>query len=166
MGLHEDNIQITVTKIENKLIFLDVYLEEVPRLMGFTYKGVKNRILTSLTIRLIIARQVVNENLKAVVKNIIRNYYIDKGYYFTQVEIEEERDSSNHNLVTLIIDVKKGKKTRINEIIFHGTEQVEPIKLYAAMKETKAKFIFRPFNKIDTAIVDFFKNHDKYKGKI
>ena len=33
------------------------------------------------------------------------------------------------------------------------------------MKETKAKFIFRPFNKIDTAIVDFFKNHDKYKGK-
>ena len=30
MGLYEDNIQITVTKIENKLIFLDVYLEEVP----------------------------------------------------------------------------------------------------------------------------------------
>jgi len=166
MGLYEDNIQVTVTKIENKLIFLDVYLEEVPRLMGFTYKGVKKSDIDEFDNKINLSQgKVVNENLKAVVKNIIRNYYIDKGYYFAQVEIEEERDSSNHNLVTLIIDVKKGKKTRINEIIFHGTEQVEPIKLYAAMKETKAKFIFRPFNKIDTAIVDFFKNHDKYKGK-
>ncbi|MDY0015332.1 MAG: hypothetical protein RBS13_03910, partial [Bacteroidales bacterium] len=41
MGLYEDNIRITATKIEGKIIFIDIYLEEVPRLIGFVYKGVR-----------------------------------------------------------------------------------------------------------------------------
>lgn len=166
MGLYEDNINITATKIEGKIIFLDVYLEEVPRLMGFVYKGVRKSDIDEFDDKINLSQgKVVNENLKSVVKNIIRNYYVDKGFYYASVDITEERDSLNANLVTLTIRVNKGKKTRINAINFHGAEQVETSKLIASMKNIKAKFTFRPFNKIDTAIVDFFKNHEKYKNK-
>ncbi|MDD3280812.1 MAG: POTRA domain-containing protein, partial [Bacteroidales bacterium] len=166
MGLYEDNIRITATKIEGKVIFLDVYLEEVPRLIGFVYKGVRKSDIDEFDDKINLSQgKVVNENLKSVVKNIIRNYYIDKGFYFAEVDISEERDSLNANLVTLTIDVNRGKKTRINSITFYGADKVETSKLKASMKNVKAKFIFQPFSEIDTAIVDFFKNHEKYKNK-
>lgn len=166
MGLYEDNIRITATKIEGKLIFLDVYLEEVPRLIGFVYKGVRKSDIDEFDDKINLSQgKVVNENLKSVVKNIIRDYYIDKGFYFAEVDISEERDSLNTNLVTLTIDVNRGKKTRINAITFYGADKVETSKLKASMKNVKAKFIFQPFSEIDTAIVDFFKNHEKYKNK-
>ena len=41
LGVYRDNIRITATKVMGKVIFLDVYLEEMPRLKGFSYKGVK-----------------------------------------------------------------------------------------------------------------------------
>ncbi|NLJ82143.1 MAG: BamA/TamA family outer membrane protein [Bacteroidales bacterium] len=166
MGLYEDNIQITATKIQGKIIFLDIFLEEVPRLVGFVYKGVRKSEIDDFNNKVNLSQgRVVNENLKQVVKNIITNYYVDKGYYFANINIEEERDSLNKNLVTLTINVNKGRKTRINEIAFIGAEEVEISKLSSAMSNTKAKFIFRPFNKVDTAIVDFIKHREKYKNK-
>jgi len=166
MGLYEDNIRITATKIEGKIIFIDIYLEEVPRLIGFVYKGVRKSDIDEFDDKINLSQgKVVNENLKSVVKNIIRNYYIDKGFYFADVDISEERDSLNTNLVTLTIDVNRGKKTRINAITFYGADRVETAKLKASMKNVKAKFIFQPFNKIDTVIVDYFKNYEKYKNK-
>lgn len=166
MGLYEDNIRISVTKVEGNIIFLDIFLQEVPRLVGFVYKGVRKTDIDEFESKINLSQgKVVNENLKSVVKNIIRDYYIDKGFYFASVDITEEKDSLNKNLVTLTINVNKGKKTRINEITFYGANQVESGKLYASMTNTKAKFIFRPFNKIDTAVVDFFKHHEKYKNK-
>jgi len=166
MGLYEDNIRITATKIEGNLIFLDIYLEEVPRLAYFAYKGVRKSDIDEFDDKISLSQgKVVNENLKSVVKNIVRDYYVEKGFYYVNVDVIEERDTVNKNLVTLLIDVNKGKKTRVNEISFYGANQVEESKLRASMTTIKSKFIFRPFNKIDTAIVDFFKNHDNYKNK-
>jgi outer membrane protein insertion porin family len=145
---------------------LDIYLEEVPRLAYFAYKGVRKSDIDEFDDKISLSQgKVVNENLKSVVKNIVRDYYVEKGFYYVNVDVIEERDTVNKNLVTLLIDVNKGKKTRVNEISFYGANQVEESKLRASMTTIKSKFIFRPFNKIDTAIVDFFKNHDNYKNK-
>jgi len=165
-GLYKDNIQITYSKISGKIIFLDIYLEPAARLGSFVYKGVKKSDIDEFDKKLNLSHgKIVNENLKTVIKNVVTDFYKDKGFYFTTVEVMEKKDTLNPNFVTLTIQVDKGKKVKVERINVIGAEQVDPFKLRAAMKETKTRFLFQPFDKVDTAIVDFFKNHSKYKGK-
>ncbi len=165
-GLYKDNIQITASKISGKIIFLDIYLEEAARLSSFVFKGVKKSDIEEFNKKLNLSQgKVVNENLKTLIKNVVTDYYKDKGFYFTSVDVIEQKDTLNANFVMLEIKVDKGKKVKVERISIHGADEVDPFKLRAAMKETKTRFLFEPFEKIDTAIADFFKNHDRYKGK-
>ena len=165
-GLYKDNIQISASKISGKIIFLDIYLEPAARLGSFVYKGVKKGDIDEFDKKLNLSQgKVVNDNLKTVIKNVVSDFYKDKGFYFASVEVTEQKDTLNPNFVVLTIQVEKGKKVKVDRINVFGAEQVDPFKLRAAMKETKTQFLFKPFDKVDTAIVDFFKNHHKYKGK-
>ena len=165
-GLYKDNIQIMKTKISGKIIFLDIYLEPAARLGSFVYKGVKKGDIDDFDKKLNLSQgKIVNDNLKTVIKNVVTDFYKDKGFYFTSVEVDEKRDTLNPNFVVLTISVEKGKKVKVENINIRGAEEVDPFRLRAAMKETKTKFLFQPFEKIDTAIVDFFKNHHRYKNK-
>ena len=107
----------------------------------------------------------VNDNLKNVVKNIIVDYYVEKGFNNVDVQVNEEKDTSNSNVVSLAIIVNKGKKVRIDDVNFYGLQEVEPYQLRKSMKETKQRFFFKPFDYVDTAVADFCRNHERYKGK-
>jgi len=166
LGIYQDNIRISATKVLGKVIFLDVYLEEMPRLKGFSYKGVKRGDIEEFEKKISLSQgKVVNENLKNVIRNIITDYYVDKGFNHVQVQVNEERDTANTGVVSLGIVVKKGKKVHIDEINFYGIRQVEAYQLRKSMKETKQRFFFKPLEEADTAIADFFRHHEKYKRK-
>ncbi|MDR1182952.1 MAG: hypothetical protein LBL13_13345, partial [Bacteroidales bacterium] len=165
-GLYKDNIRITAGKISGKIIFLDIYLEEASRLSTFVYKGVKKSDVEEFNKKLNLSQgKIVNENLKIIIKNVVTDYYKDKGFYFASVDVTDQKDTSNSNFVTLTINVDKGKKVKVERIVIYGSQEVDAFKLRSAMKETKTRFLFQPFEGIDTSIVDFFKNHDKYKKK-
>ncbi len=166
MDVYKDNIRISATKVEGKVIFLDVYLEEMPRLKGFSYKGVKRGDIDEFEKKINLSQgKVVNENLKKIVKNIITDYYAEKGFNKVNVQVNEKKDSLSPKVVTLAIEVKKGKKVRIDAVNFYGNDQIESYRLRKVMKETKQRSCFKPFDKVDTAVVDFFRHHEKYKGK-
>ena len=109
--------------------------------------------------------RVVNDNLKTIVINVISDYYKQKGFYHVQTTITEELDTMNQNFVILTVDVNKGKKVKVGTINVYGNKEIESSTLRMAMKETKTKFLFQPFEKWDTTITDFFRNHKKYEGK-
>jgi len=166
MGIYKDNIRITATRIEGKIIFLDIYLEEMPRLSTFIYRGVKKSDIDEFDKKVKLSQgKIVNENLKTIVKNVVGDYYREKGFYHVQVGVSERKDTAMPNFLTLIIEVHKGKRVKVNGISIVGTNEVDAFTLRRAMKETKTRFLFQPFEKIDTAMVDFAKNHKKYKGK-
>ena len=166
LGVYRDNIRITATKVMGKVIFLDVYLEEMPRLKGFSYKGVKRGDIEDFEKKISLSQgKVVNENLKNVIRNIIADYYTEKGFNHVDVQVKEEKDTANPNVVSLAIIVDKGKKVHIEEINFYGLSEVEPYQLRKSMKDTKQRFFFKPLDEADTAIADFFRHHEKYKGK-
>lgn len=166
MGLFKDNIKITASKVEGKVIFLDIYLEEMPRLSSFVYKGVKKTDIEEFEKKIsLVQGRVVNDNLKTIVINVISDYYKQKGFYHVQTTITEELDTMNQNFVILTVDVNKGKKVKVGTINVYGNKEIESSTLRMAMKETKTKFLFQPFEKWDTTITDFFRNHKKYEGK-
>lgn len=138
-GLFSD-INITATRIEGDKIYLDIALQERPRLSKYALKGVKKSDANDIreSIRLIKGK-VVNDNLIVSTENIIKDHYIDKGFLNVEVETEEVNDSTLPNSVILNFKVDRKKKVKIGKIIFRGNEEVKNGKLARSMKETKQR---------------------------
>ena len=151
-GLYED-IRISVTKVIGNTVFLDIYLEDRSRLAAFAFSGAKKNEETELREKIKISQgNVVNDNMKNNCINIIRNYYIDKGYHACTVTVEERPDEKVTRAVDLYFNINKGKKIRIEKISFYGNENASDGVLLKSMKETKTRFHFMPFYKADTVI--------------
>ena len=135
------NIEIGASKIQGKTIFLDIYLEERPKLAKFSFKGVKKSEADDLRDKIKLVRgQVVTENSKNNAERIIKNHFIDKGFLNVEVRLVETTDPTiKRNETILIIDVDKKEKVKIENIIFKGNEEFADNKLRRFMKETKQR---------------------------
>ena len=138
-GLFSD-IDVRVTRIYEGKIYLELVLQERPRLSKYALKGVKKGDANDIreSIRLIKGK-VVTENLIVNTENIIKNHFVDKGFLNVEVETKMDNDSTLPNNVILKFNVDKGKKVKIAKIIFRGNEEVKNGKLSRSMKETKQR---------------------------
>ena len=164
-GLYED-VEISATRVQGDLIFLDVRLEDRARLVAFGFKGTTKNEENDLREKLGISQgNIVNDNMKITCQNIIRKYYIDKGFYSCDVEVQEIPDEKVKNAVNLLFNIQKSKKVKIEKITINGNKGVTDAVLLRSMKETKERFRFMPFYKADTAIAYLFKHPGYYQSK-
>ena len=164
-GLYED-VEISATRVQGDLIFLDIRLEDRARMVAFGFKGTTKSEENDLREKLGISQgNIVNDNMKITCKNIIRKYYIDKGYYSCEVEVQEIPDEKVKNAVNLLFNIQKSKKVKIDKITINGNNGVTNAVLLRSMKETKERFRFMPFYKADTAIAYLFKHPGYYQSK-
>jgi len=164
-GLYED-VEISATRVQGNLIFLDIRLEDRSRLVAFGFKGTTKSEENDLREKLGISQgNIVNDNMKITCQNIIRKYYIEKGFYSCQVDVQEIPDEKVKNAVNLLFDIRKAKKVRIDKITINGNSGVTDAVLLRSMKETKERFRFMPFHKADTAIAYLFKHKGYYESK-
>jgi len=143
------DIQIYQAKVTGEFVNLVIQVQELPRLSHAVFTGDvtkgDNEKLRELTN--VYPGRLVNENLKIITNTLIKNYYKDKGYLNVKVTSKQELDETKNNAVKLFLDVKKGNKFKINDIIIHGNKSVAENKLYRSMKETKRKRWWRVFKR-------------------
>ncbi|MHC1776731.1 MAG: outer membrane protein assembly factor [Lentimicrobium sp.] len=152
-GLFED-VRISATSFTDDLIFLNIYLQERPRLSKFSFKGIRKSEADDLREKIkLVKGDVVTDNVVIRTSNIIKKHYNGKGYLNAIVDIEQKRDSSRSNDVSLTINIDKGSKVRIDQIRFIGNQQLTASQLKGAMKKTKDKAVFRPFEMIDSLVL-------------
>ena len=133
-GMFED-VQIRVTRIQGNLVFLKIVLKERPRLDKFSFVGVKKGEADKLREEIkITTGDVVTENMLRTSSNKIKSYYIGKGY--TRVEVDPTTEKDSLGRITVTFNVKRGKKVKIDSLIFEGNEQLSDIKLQSKMEKT------------------------------
>jgi outer membrane protein insertion porin family len=162
-GLFE-RIRIEVSKVQGNIIFLNIDLKERPRLSRFSFSGVKKSEADEIREKIKLTRgDVVTDHLLLKSSTIIRDYYIDKGYLNADVKIKSNIDSTIENSIFLDINVNKKRKVKISTIDFAGNKEVAKSTLLSSIKETKEKFRFYPFEKIDTFALYLIKNPSIFK---
>jgi outer membrane protein insertion porin family len=145
-GLFSD-IKIKIVRVENERVFLDLELSEKPRLSKFTFsKGVSKSEADKIREKIHLERdKVITENVLNNTRNTVRDFYVEKGFLNTKVDIKEYRDSLFVNRDILEIVVSKGKKVKIKEINFIGVHALEEAMLKRNMKGTKEKRLYKWF---------------------
>lgn len=160
-GLFSD-VEINITKIINDKVFLDIYLQERPRLARYSIQGAKKSEVDDIRdkIKLIKGAQ-ITDNTLLISERVIKEYFIDKGFFNVKVDITQAPDSIFPNSVSLKFLINKGKRIKINEIVFSGNNLIGKEKkwynkyrddatladvlLRRSMKETKQKTWYNVF---------------------
>ena len=138
LGLFSD-VNFYVNKIVGDSIYLDLELNELPKIGDVKIQGVKKGKAEELIKETDLKKgKVVNENLLTTTKNYIENKYKKDGYFNTKVVINTVQDSTFAD-VKMVVNVDKGEKVKVKSIQFDGNSLISDAKLRKAFKNTKQK---------------------------
>jgi outer membrane protein insertion porin family len=138
-GLFSD-IRITISKIEENKIFLDLFLQELPRISSIKFTGIKTSETQDLVtkINLPMGSQLTTYVINTT-KKIIKDHFVGKGFLNTEVDFIQKENPDQPNNVILTISVDKKAKVKIADIKFIGLENFPAKRLRRQMKDTKIR---------------------------
>ncbi|MBL7698572.1 MAG: outer membrane protein assembly factor, partial [Chitinophagaceae bacterium] len=132
------NIQIFFTNVSAGVVDIEINVTERPRLSKYIFRGIRKSDAEELGKKTGLTQgRVVTENTKISAVQAIQKFYTEKGFQSAEVKVEEVPDPTKTNTVTVIFNVNRGPKVRINEINFYGNDNVSDIRLKKQMKGTK-----------------------------
>ena len=109
--------------------FLIIKLEGRSKLSKYTFTGATRGEIEKLReILNLFAGKTITEALVKNTENIVRGFYQEKGYLKTTVSVDQLVDTAEFNSRSFVINVNKGEKIKIGEIIFYDNEltQINP----------------------------------------
>jgi len=132
------DIQIYITKVQGDNVWVEINVNERPRLGNFKFDGIRKSEVDDLQGKVGMVKQtIITENMLRHAVEVINKFYTDKGFKNVKVQIEQKPDPSFVNSNSITFHVDKGKKTHIDNIFFTGNENVPDVKLKKQMKGTK-----------------------------
>jgi outer membrane protein insertion porin family len=135
-GLYS-SVQIKADKIVGDKIWLEICLTQRPRMTEMRFTGVTNGEKKDILNKLaMVEGQQITPNIIARTKQIIEQFYSEKGFKNAAVTITEQPDLSKDNYVYLDIDVDKSNKVKVHKIYVDGNEVLSDSKVKGAMKKT------------------------------
>ncbi len=138
-GLFSD-VKIVANKIEGRKIFLEIMLVERPRLSDIRYHGLKKSEVETVSEKVAMMKgSQVTPYLVTRAEKYIKDYFIEKGFYNTEVKILQKDDTTKVNQVIMDITVDKKDKVKVKSLEFEGNSVISDFKLSWAMKKTNEK---------------------------
>lgn len=141
------DIQIIAVKTMGTDIWLRVQLKEKERMSRYKFTGDPSKsdvdnIREGLTLK---AEMRIDASTINRIKRVTQSYYINKGFYNCKVSVTKKIDEILNDRIQLIIDVRKGDRVKIEDIVIEGATEISPTKLLRKMKKTKRKKWYRFF---------------------
>jgi outer membrane protein insertion porin family len=174
-GLFAD-AKITARKIEKGKIYLDIYLKEQPRLSRLVVEGLKKGETQDLMEKLNVRTgSQVTKDLINNTERLIKDHFIEKGFFNTSVDIRQEQDTLRPNSVRLYVTVHKNDRIKIDDIDFIGNQVYDDKRLRRVMKNTKkvnmnifkaSKFIKNDYKEDKQKLIDFYNENGYRDAKI
>ena len=131
-------VDISITRLEDQNIYIDINISERPRLIDFKFIGIKKGEKDDLEPKLGLAKdRVLTENMRLSAVEAIRKFFYEKGYRNVTIQMQEDTIEGINNAVSLAFFINKGTKVKINSIDFTGNKEVQDSKLKKQMKGTK-----------------------------
>lgn len=174
-GLFSD-IKISATKIENSDIYLDIFLQEQPRISSINFVGVRKGEVSDLKEKLKLRNgSQLTESILENSVEIIRNHYRTKGFLNVDVNPIQENDTALANMVKLTFDIRKNERVKIDQITFDGNTAFTDARLRKSLKKIhrrdinifkSAKFIQSDYDESKDNLIAFYNENGYRDSKI
>jgi outer membrane protein insertion porin family len=170
-GLFSD-VRISIVKTSADTVYLDIALQERPRISSVKYNGLKKSESQDLVekINMPVGSQLTSYLLNTT-RKIITDHFLEKGFLNTTVDFIQKDDPDQPNNIILTVNVDKKEKVRISEIDFSGNDNFSDKQLRRKLKNTKqkslnffkpSKFISEKYDEDKEKLITFY-NDNGYK---
>lgn len=139
------DVQIVKEKTQSDVIFLIIKVTEHPRLLGWTItniKKAKKEELNKLIEKYLQKGTILTAQNKALTRTAIRNFYIQKGYADVKITLKTEVSTLRTNYENLLINIQKGQRVKVQDIIFMGNQEVKSSRLRRLFPTKRKKALF------------------------
>ncbi|WP_238785051.1 BamA/OMP85 family outer membrane protein [Blattabacterium cuenoti] len=158
------NISIYKKNIYKNEIDLFFELEDLEEIHEIKVKGIQKDKFPIIQ-KIKIGDKISGDWIQTV-KNNIQEYYTKQGYHEIDIKSEMKKDHENKNI--LYLSVNKGKKIKIEEILFDGNQIIQDKKLIELMSKKNFFYIIYMIKKplfIQENVKEYLKNIiDKYRS--
>src|SRR6056297_2378347 len=168
-GLFSD-VKITAQKVEGDNIWLEIYLQERPRLSDVNFYGISKSEQDDITEKVLLLKgSQITDNQVNNAERTIKNIFLAKGFLNTDVNVVQRDDTTQNNSVILDIYVDKKEKVKVNNIEIIGNEALSDVTLERSMKKTNERSL-RNFFKTKKYLEEEYEKDqanliDKYNEK-
>lgn len=128
-GLFSD-VSIGADSIVGNKIYLNIYLQTLPRVSEINYIGLKKSEREDMEAKLgLLKGGQVTPNILSRAKFLAKKYFDDKGFNNADISIMQRDDVTNKNSVILDVIVDKKQKMRVRDIIIDNNRALTNSKI-------------------------------------
>ncbi len=158
-------------------VAIEIALKERPRLSKVNFIGLKRSDIKDVQDKVAIMEEAqVTPFLIKRAEKYVKDYFVGKGFFNVEVNVNQRVDRINENHVILDITVDKKDKVKVHKLNFHGNKVMTYRKLNRAMKKTNQKglmnlfrtkkFVKDLYEKDLVALVDYYNEHGYHDAKV
>lgn len=141
-----DDVQLYAEKIEDDNIYLEIRVQERPRLTRIDINGLKKAETEEIRKRLNTnTGKIVNENLIKTTQATIQKFLREKSFLYPDIKITTIKDTTQTNYEILLVNVEKNKKIKVNKVLFEGEDAFSAGQLTGYLKGVKPRKWYRIF---------------------
>ncbi|HIP37304.1 MAG TPA: outer membrane protein assembly factor BamA [Crocinitomix sp.] len=147
-GLFSD-VEIVADKVVGDEIFLSINLKGRPKLSKYKFTSADStkKIRTGeqddlRDILNLYAGKTITESLEENTKNLVRGFFQEKGFLYTNVDIVSIPDTSATNSIIYNIIIDKGNRIKIKHINVYGNEDIDVSHINSTFKRKLTKIGF------------------------
>ncbi|MCL6295411.1 outer membrane protein assembly factor BamA [Jejuia spongiicola] len=173
------DIEVYISKIEGDIAYLEIRLSDLPQLNELKINGVKKGKKEAIIKETGLNKGTkVTENLITTTKNFLTKKYKKNGFYNSKILINtiDVKDSLETARVNMVLNIDKGEKVKVKDIVFSGNNVLSDKKLRKAMKNTKkinrlrilkrSKFIDSAYQADLNHVIDKYKENGYRDARI
>ncbi|QTV07039.1 outer membrane protein assembly factor BamA [Faecalibacter bovis] len=136
------DIDIYIKEIKGNKVILTLELVSVPELADIKINGIKKSQREDIVKENKLNPGVkITNNLINSTNNKIKEYYTGKGFPNSTIKVEQTSVDGSKDQQNLILNVDRGERVKIDDIVFEGNNELSSKRLRKAMKDTKRKSI-------------------------
>ncbi len=155
-------VEILADSLTEKKVWLVIRVAERPRLTRYTFRGLPKSKVSDLKDKIgLVKGTIFTESQRQRAERIIRNYLQSKGYYQAAIRTETRPDTTQPNGLEVIFFVRRGPRTRIQNISVQGLQSFSPRWIKRHLKETKEKRFYRFWKRSRFQQTEFEKDLDR-----
>ena len=140
------NVQVRALKIEGDKIWLEMFIEQNPKIKEVVFHGVRKGEQSELEdkIGMFPGSQITQNGLNRSEK-LIRKYFDEKGFKDAEVRVQQRSEPDEDGLAYVDVYIDKKEKVKVRTIHLDGNDALTDKNIKKIMKKTNEKGKLREF---------------------
>ena len=153
------NVQIRALKTSGDKIWLEMFIEQNPKIKEVVFHGVRKGEASELEDKIgMFPGSQITQNVLNRSEKLIRDYFSEKGFKDAEVRVQQRSEPDEDGLAYVDVYIDKKEKVKVRTIHLEGNEVLTDKHIKRIMKKTNEKGKLSEFFRTKKFVSEEFRN--------